>query len=40
MNNPLLTPFDTAPFSKIKNDHFSPAIQHFIEKNQTEIDNY
>ena len=25
--NPLLTPFDTAPFSRIKNEHFMPAFQ-------------
>ncbi len=38
MNNPLILPFDTAPFSKIKNDHFSPAIKHFIEITKAEID--
>ena len=37
MNNPLLTPFETAPFSKIKNEHFSPAIQHFIAVTKTQI---
>ena len=38
MNNPLLVPFDTAPFSKIKNEHFSPAIKHFIKVTKSEID--
>ena len=37
MNNPLLTPFETAPFSKIKNEHFSPAIHHFIAVTKTQI---
>ena len=36
--NPLLKPFDTAPFSKIKNAHFFPAIQELIEKTKAEID--
>ena len=38
MKNPLLTPFDTAPFSKIKNENFSPAIKHFIKVTKSEID--
>ena len=37
MNNPLLTTFETAPFSKIKNEHFSPAIKHFIAVTRTQI---
>jgi len=37
MNNPLLTTFETAPFSKIKNEHFSPAINHFIAITRTQI---
>ena len=37
MNNPVLTPFETAPFSKIKNEHFSPAIHHFIAVTKTQI---
>lgn len=37
MNNPLLTPFETAPFSKIKNEHFSTAIHHFIAVTKTQI---
>jgi Zn-dependent oligopeptidase len=38
MNNPLLISFDTAPFSKIKNEHFSPAIKHLINVTKSEID--
>ena len=42
MNNPLLqdfnTPFDTAPFSKIKEEHFKPAIVKSIELARKEID--
>ena len=37
MNNPLLTPFETTPFSKIKNEHFSPAIKYFIGVTRTQI---
>lgn len=37
MNNPLLVPFNTAPFSKIKNDHFLPAIKALIAKTKEEI---
>ena len=36
--NPLLTPFDTAPFSKIKNEHFKPAFLQTIEDTRAEID--
>ncbi|WP_027078314.1 M3 family metallopeptidase [Maribacter antarcticus] len=36
--NPLLTPFDTAPFSKIKNEHFKPAFLQTIEAARQEID--
>ncbi|MBZ0328602.1 MAG: M3 family metallopeptidase [Altibacter sp.] len=39
MNNPLLQPFDTAPFSKIKNEHFLPGIKKLIEVTKGEIDN-
>lgn len=35
--NPLLTKFDTAPFPKIKNDHFKPAFLRAIEDARTEI---
>jgi len=38
MNNPLLQPFDTAPFSKIKNEHFLPGIQELIDATKQEID--
>lgn len=37
MNNPLLIPFDTAPFSKIKNEHFLPGIEELITASQKEI---
>ncbi len=37
-NNPLLTSFDTAPFSKIKNNHFLPAIKQLIEQTKAEIE--
>ena len=36
--NPLLTPFDSAPFSKIKTEHFEPAIKKAIEEARAEID--
>lgn len=36
--NPLLTPFDTAPFSKIINEHFKPAFLQAIEDARAEID--
>jgi peptidyl-dipeptidase Dcp len=36
--NPLLAPFDTAPFSKIKNEHFKPAFLQAIEEARVEID--
>ena len=36
--NPLLTPFDTAPFSQIKNEHFKPAFLKAIEDARAEID--
>jgi len=37
-NNPLLQPFDTAPFSQIKNEHFKPAFLNAIEDARAEID--
>ncbi|MGB5385924.1 MAG: M3 family metallopeptidase [Eudoraea sp.] len=37
--NPLLTPFDTAPFSSIKNEHFMPAFLQAIENARKEIDD-
>lgn len=36
--NPLLQPFDTAPFSKIKNTHFKPAFKQAIAAAKAEID--
>lgn len=36
--NPLLQSFDTAPFSKIKNEHFLPAISQLIEESRAEIE--
>ena len=37
MNNPLLKPFDSAPFSEIKNEHFLPGIKELITVTQNEI---
>lgn len=43
MPNPLLqkfsTPFETAPFSRIKNEHFKPAFQQAIELAKAEVDS-
>lgn len=36
--NPLLQDFNTAPFSKISNDHFKPAIEKAIEIARKEIE--
>jgi len=36
--NPLLQSFDTAPFSKIKNEHFKPAFEQAIINAKSEID--
>ncbi|MDT0607900.1 M3 family metallopeptidase [Croceitalea rosinachiae] len=38
MQNPLLSRFDKAPFSKIKNAHFKPAFLAAIEEARKEID--
>lgn len=38
MNNPLLEPFDQAPFSKIKNEHFKPAFLQAIDDAKKEIE--
>ena len=35
--NPLLTSFDTAPFSTIKNEHFKPAFLKAMENARLEI---
>ena len=37
-NNPLFQPFDQAPFSQIKNEHFKPAFLKAIEMARQEID--
>ena len=37
-SNPLLHYFDTAPFSKIKNEHFKPAFLQAMEDARAEID--
>lgn len=36
--NPLLQPYNTAPFSKINNSHFLPAISKLIEETRLEIE--
>jgi len=36
--NPLLSPFDTAPFSSIENEHFKPAFLHAMQDARAEID--
>ncbi|HET8855070.1 MAG TPA: M3 family metallopeptidase, partial [Salinimicrobium sp.] len=36
-DNPLLNKFDTAPFSKIKTEHFKPAIEEGIQMAKEEI---
>ncbi|WP_291871542.1 M3 family metallopeptidase [Maribacter sp.] len=36
--NPLLSPFDTAPFSTIKNEHFKPAFLQAMKDARVEID--
>ncbi len=36
--NPLLQPFDTAPFSKIKNEHFKAAFLEAMKDARAEID--
>lgn len=38
MHNPLLTLFDTAPFSQIKNEHFKPAFEKAMTDARAEID--
>ncbi|WP_103863661.1 M3 family metallopeptidase [Aquimarina sp. I32.4] len=39
MSNPLLKPFDTAPFTKITSGHFLPAIKNGISIAKKEIDS-
>jgi len=36
--NPLLSSFDTAPFSEIKNEHFKPAFLKAMADARAEID--
>ncbi|ADY29928.1 Oligopeptidase A [Cellulophaga lytica DSM 7489] len=36
--NPLLSPFDTAPFSQIENEHFMPAFTQAMTDARAEID--
>ena len=36
--NPLLSPFDAAPFSKIENEHFKPAFLQAMKDARAEID--
>lgn len=38
MNNPLLELYNTAPFTKIENAHFLPAISKLIAETKSEID--
>jgi peptidyl-dipeptidase Dcp len=38
MKNPLLVSYNTAPFFKIKNEHFLPAISKLIAETKAEID--
>lgn len=37
--NPLLQSFDSAPFSKIKNEHFLPAFTQALTNSRKEIEN-
>ncbi len=38
MHNPLLSPFDLAPFSKIENQHFEPAFEAALKEARQEIE--
>ena len=38
LNHSFSTPYNTAPFSKIKNKNFLPAVKQAIENAKTEID--
>jgi len=38
MKNPLLEPFDLAPFSKIKTAHFKPAFEKALKQARQEVD--
>ncbi len=37
-NNPLLEPFETAPFSQIRSEHFKPAIEEAIRTARLQIE--
>ena len=37
MNNPLLAPFDTAPFSQLKDEHFKPAFEKALADARKEV---
>ena len=39
MKNPLLEPFDLAPFSQIQSEHFLPAIKNAIANAKQEVDS-
>ena len=38
MKNPLLEPFDLAPFSKIRTEHFKPAFLEALQAARAEIE--
>src|SRR5210317_565414 len=38
MENPLLEPFDLAPFSSIETRHFKPAFEKALEEARAEVD--
>jgi peptidyl-dipeptidase Dcp len=38
MENPLLEPFDLAPFSRIKTSHFKPAFENALQHARAEVD--
>ena len=38
MHNPLLEPFERAPFTQIENEHFIPAFENAIAEAKAEID--
>lgn len=38
MNNPLLAPFDAAPFGQLKDEHFKPAFEQALQNAREEVD--
>ena len=38
MENPLLEPFDLAPFSRINTTHFKPAFENALQQARAEVD--